>query len=205
MILMLDKSIPYKNLLMKCTKINENALTSLPDGYTFKMYRDGDEGLWADIELSIGEFEFMTREQVEDYFIKEYFGRKEKLYERCIFALDLNNIPVGTCMAWHDLKDSQEVASVHWLAVKPSAQSNGIGRALLAETMRIFTVNGENPVYLHTQPWSYKAIKLYMDFGFHALKSESFSDFINEFEVAVRILENYLNQSCFHRLIDTAD
>lgn len=44
---MLDKSIPYKNLLMKCTKINENALTSLPDGYTFKMYSDGDEGLWA--------------------------------------------------------------------------------------------------------------------------------------------------------------
>ncbi|MGB8453698.1 MAG: hypothetical protein WCD89_15410 [Anaerocolumna sp.] len=29
---MLDKSIPYKNLLMKCMKINENALTSLPDG-----------------------------------------------------------------------------------------------------------------------------------------------------------------------------
>lgn len=25
-----------------------------------------NEGLWADIELSIDEFEFMTREQVED-------------------------------------------------------------------------------------------------------------------------------------------
>lgn len=202
---LLDKSIPYKNLLMKCTKINENTLTSLPDGYTFKMYVDGDESFWADIELSVGEFEFMTREQVEDYFKKEYFGRKEKLYERCIFVLNSNGNPVGTCMAWYDLKDSEEVASVHWLAVNPSAQSNGIGRALMAETMRIFTVNGENTVYLHTQPWSYKAITLYMDFGFHALKSETFSDFKNEFEEAVQVLEEHLNQSCFYRLIDTVD
>lgn len=202
---MLNKTIPYKNLLMKCTKINEDKLTSIPEGYTFKMYIDGDESLWADIELSIGEFEFMTKEQVEDYFKKEYFGRKEILYEHCVFVLDSNSIPVGTCMAWHDLKDRQEVASVHWLAVNPSVQSNGIGRALMAETMRIFTINRENPVYLHTQPWSYKAIKLYLDFGFYALKRETFSDFNNEFEEAVQVLEKHLNKSWFNRLIETAN
>lgn len=53
-------------------------------------------------------------------------------------------------------------------------------------------------------PWSYQAIKLYLDFGFSALKNETFSDFVNEFEEAVHVLKSYLNQSWYHRLIDSA-
>lgn len=202
---MLDKSIPYKNLLMKCSKINKNAMTSLPDGFKFKLYEDGDECSWADIEIANGEFEYMNQEQVQDYFKNEYFCEKERLYKRCLFVLDDNKKPVGTSMAWFDKKDDYYIPSLHWIAVNPIDQAKGIGRALMSETMNIFMKNGELPVYLHTQPWSYKAIKLYLDFGFYATKNETFSDFENEYNDSVTVLKNYLTEQYYEKLINTAN
>jgi GNAT superfamily N-acetyltransferase len=202
---MLDKTIPYKNLLMKCTKINENAMSSLPVGYTFKWYEDGDESLWADIELSIGEFDHMLKKQVEDFFRDGYFGNKEKLMERCLLVLDDNEKPVGTCTAWYDMKENQKVPSLHWIAVNPNNQSKGIGRAILTETMKIYMEKGEMPVYLHTQPWSHKAIRLYLDFGFFAMKDETFSDFTNEYNDAISVLEGYMDEKDLVKLVNTAN
>jgi ribosomal protein S18 acetylase RimI-like enzyme len=197
-------SMEYKNVLMRCSKINEEAMTSLPDGFSFKLYEDGDEKLWADIEIAIGEFLYMTTEQVEDYFRNEYFDNKDKLYERCLFVLDANKNPVGTCIAWYDRKDNHYIPSIHWIAVNPKIQANGIGRALLTETMKIFIKNGETPVYLHTQPWSYKAIKLYLDFGFYAMMNETFSDFVNEYNDVKSILKDYMTSEYYETFINTA-
>ena len=43
---MIDRSIPYYNLILKCTKICTTPV-SLPKGYSFKMYDVGDEKHWA--------------------------------------------------------------------------------------------------------------------------------------------------------------
>ena len=202
---MLDKSIPYKNIFMKCTQIKENAMMLLPDNYSFKLYEDGDEKYWAAIELAVGEFEHMTQEQVEEYFRKEYFTKKEELYQRCLFVFGSDKKPVGTCMAWFDHIGEQEVASIHWFAVDPKVQTHGIGRALLSEAMGIFYFNDEMPVYLHTQPWSYKAIKLYLDFGFYALKEETLNHETNDFAEASLVLEKLINRQYHARFMDTAE
>lgn len=41
-----------------------------------------------------------------------------------------------------------------------------------------------------TQPWSYKAIKLYNDFGFNICKKDSFCDVENEYEFAMPVLKH---------------
>ena len=44
----------------------------------------------------------------------------------------------------------------------PKHEGKGLGRALLSKILR----HAEYPIYLHTQPSSVRAIKLYSDFGF---------------------------------------
>jgi hypothetical protein len=54
---MIDKSIPYVDIIMK-----REAGTLLPDyplskRYRFALFKDGDETEWAEIESSAGEFD----------------------------------------------------------------------------------------------------------------------------------------------------
>ena len=48
---MIDRSIPYYNLILKCTKICTTPV-SLPEGYSFKLYDVGDEKYWAKLEYA---------------------------------------------------------------------------------------------------------------------------------------------------------
>ena len=66
------------------------------------------------------------------------------------------------------------------------------GRALAARTMEIFAQKGETPVYLHTQPWSWKAILLYMQLGFRLQRSDAFAAYENQTEQALRTLQAVL-------------
>ncbi len=52
---MIDRSIPYYNLILKCNRICATPV-SLPEGYSFKMYDVGDEKYWAKLEYEIGDF-----------------------------------------------------------------------------------------------------------------------------------------------------
>ena len=47
----------------------------------------------------------------------------------------------------------------------PEYEGNGLGRALLSRVLQ----DAEYPVYLHAQPTSVRAIKLYSDFGFRLI------------------------------------
>lgn len=202
---MLNKTIPYKNLLMRCDELQDDAFGVLPEGYYFRMYQDGDERLWVEVEFSIGEFERMSVKQVEDYFKNEYYSRKDLLYKRCVFVMNSAKKAVGTCMAWYDHKNGLPVASVHWLAVNPRYQRLGIGRALMTKVLRIFNHQDEFPVYLHTQPWSFNAVRLYADLGFNLLKTEGFSDFNNEFDEGMMAIKPFLDNNFYNHLLDSAE
>ncbi|MCC8116281.1 MAG: GNAT family N-acetyltransferase, partial [Planctomycetes bacterium] len=53
---MLDKSVPYKHVLMRRPAGHPLPSWSLPDGYSFAFYQPGDERDWALIETSVLEF-----------------------------------------------------------------------------------------------------------------------------------------------------
>ncbi len=199
---MLDRTIPYYNLLMRCDAVETERFT-LPYDHRIRLYEPGDAASWARIERAVGDFPGKVQAQVEAYFLGRY--DQEALRRRCLMALDGDGRAVGACIAWRDPMGIEDVASLHWLAVEPKAQGKGVGRALLDETMRLFEGLGEMPVYLHTQPWSYRAIAMYLDVGFRALKTETFGEYENQFEDAARTLRAYLKQSDFEKLMDTAE
>ena len=188
---MIDRSIPYYNLILKCNK-NSATPISLPEGYSFKMYEVGDEKHWAKLEYGIGDFSSV--EEAEVYFKTNYCNQIDELKKRCVFVVDTYGDVVASCIAWHDSKDNDTVASLHWLVVSPEHQGKYIGLALCQKVMDIFNEHGETPVYIHTQPWSYKAILLYIKLGFKIQKTDTFSHYENQYEQAIKTLENILTE-----------
>ena len=152
---MIDRSIPYYNLILKC---NEICITPvlLPEGYSFKTYNKGDEKHWAELEYEIGDFSSV--EEAETYFRRNYCKQIDELKKRCVFVVDDKGNVVGSCIAWHDLKDKATVASLHWLVVSPKHQGKHIGLALCQKVMEIFKEFEEAPIYIHTHRG---VIKLY--------------------------------------------
>lgn len=183
--MVLDRSIPYYNIIMRC-----DCFKPLPETareITVRNYRLGDEKHWAEIEYSIGDFSSV--DEAKRYFQTHY---TDEIFNRCFFAEDRNKNVIGTCIAWYDLKDDQSVSSLHWLAVSPKYQNNGVGKALLNAVMNYYCQNRLMPVYLHTQPWSYKAIRLYLSAGFKIMETDTFADYKNEYSKAISVLKDYL-------------
>ena len=195
---MIDRSIPYYNLILKCTKICTTPV-SLPEGYSFKLYDVGDEKYWAKLEYEIGDFSSVA--EAEMYFKTNYCNQIDELKKRCAFVVDAYGDFIGSCIAWHDLKDNDTVASLHWLVVSPKHQGKHIGLALCQKVMNIFNDRGETPVYIHTQPWSYKAILLYIKLGFKIQKTDTFSHYENQYKKAIKTLDNLLSESQFNQIV----
>ena len=88
-------------------------------------------------------------------------------------------------IAWQDMRGINSVSSLHWLVVDERYQRIGLGRALCTAVMNIYAERQGLPVYIHTQPWSWKAILLYISLGFKLQKTDTFSHYENEYEKAM--------------------
>lgn len=197
---MLDRTIPFYNFILRCD--NPKVIPPvLPQGYQFRMYQNGDEDAWAQLEFEIGDFNMFS--DAKQYFISTYCsGNLLDISERCVFVVNPKNEIVGSCIAWQDLKNDVYVASLHWLIVLPEYQGMGIGKALCQRVMQIFSENQENTIYIHTQPWSYKAIILYIRQGFQIQKSDSFSQYENQFDLAMNALKEVLSQEQYDEVLN---
>lgn len=186
---MLDRSIPFYNVIMKCERYVPSEIV-LPPGFHWKVYEPGAEKAWAAMEYEIGDFD--TPQEAEDYFLATYCADVEELRNRCVFVADARGQIVGACIAWRDRRGEGTVASLHWLVVAPSFQGRGLGKALCQRTMELFQSLGELPVYVHTQPWSHKAIVLYIRQGFQLQTRDTFSHYENQYPLAMQTLKGVL-------------
>lgn len=194
-----DRSIPFYNLILRCDDWQEGAL-SPPEGFFLRGFQPGDEAVWAALEHEIGDFP--SREEARDYFTRTYAPHSRELARRCWFALDSRGRAVGTCTAWRDPgKDGKSVASLHWLAVSPEVQGRGLGRVLCRAALSVFREAGEFPVYLHTQPWSWKALFLYVQEGFRLQRADTFGGYENQYAQGMAVLSEILPQERWRELV----
>ena len=200
---MLDRSIPYYNTILKCTRW-EPAAVCLKDGYLIRPYRPGDEAAWARLEHGIGDFD--SREEALSYFSRTYLRGEPRDLERVFFAEETaSGQAVGSVIAWRDPRAGETAASLHWLIVDPPHQGSGLGKALLQTAMNWYQAAGELPVYLHTQPWSHKAILLYVHQGFRLQKTDTFSHYENQYDGAMRTLRDLLSQEDYQTLLQRSE
>lgn len=176
---------------MRC-EAPPSAAPSLPPGYRFCLYEEGLEHEWAALEYTIGDF--TSAGEALRCFIGAYGQDLPALKERCGFIREnASGRAVSACNTWYDTREGSRISSLSWLVTHPACQGLGLGRAMLLYTMERYRALGGYPVYLHTQPWSYRAIWLYHQAGFHLCKEDTFGQYPNDYPRAVEVLRGLLN------------
>lgn len=206
---MLDRTIPFYNIILRLDSYTQtkDSACARPDNIVIRGYRPGDEEGWAALHTETGDFASIA--EAKQYFLNTYAHDTVYLSHRAMFALEQKtNRIIGTCTAWRDhAKPSVRgqtpfVSSLHWLAVTESMQHRGIGRALCQAVVNIFAQDAdlEFPVYIHTQPWSYRAILLYASLGFRLQKTDTFAAYENQYDDAICTLQTLLSPEQFQFL-----
>ena len=197
------EEIPDYNIFMMCERLNQYALTDLNPAYYFRNCRPDELALWKafpfDSDIVPVEYEgFMNQ------FIKDtYSGNMDTFFQNTLFVCNKEGTPVATCSYW---KAYGKINTIHWLKTRKAYEGKGIGRAVLSAIMRRFE-SKDYPIYLHTQPGSFRAIKLYSDFGFQLLSGGRLGTRVNELEKCLPILREFMSKKDFEtlRIMDTPD
>ncbi len=190
---MLDKSLPYFDLIMRRKTGTPIPDVPLPPGYTFVNFQPGDERAWAEVETSVLEFDSVP--EAQDYFAKHYLCYGDDAQRRVFFVQAPNGKKIGTASIWWEYTGKRRVPSLHWIGVKPEYQGKAIGKAMVCRLMQeTLEIEGDIDVYLHTQTWSYKAIGVYLYAGFELLRHETFSRHKNSFELALPHLQTRMSE-----------
>ena len=75
---------------------------------------------------------------------------------------------------------------------------------LITQVMKLFECFAKGQkIYLHTQPCSYRAIKLYNDFGFFITKTDTYGTAVNEYEEAMPLLKRHMTAETYEKLLRT--
>ena len=196
-----DRTIPFYNTIMKCADYSPGRV-ELPDGFSIVPYQRGYEKEWARLEYAIGDFD--SPEAAEKYFAETYL-QNPALFPNILFLSDRDRGIVGSCIAWQDRRGENSVSSLHWLVVQEQDQGIGLGRALCTAVMNIYAEHRAFPVYIHTQPWSWKAILLYCSLGFRLQKTDTFSHYVNEYGKAMAELRKIVPEEQYELLLRSSE
>jgi ribosomal protein S18 acetylase RimI-like enzyme len=193
---MKEEEIPDKNIFMMCSALNRNALVELPASYSIRNCRPDELGVWKTMPFDDAELAQEYEEFMSDYFTTTYGGKEKLFFAKTLVVCDLQNKPVATCSIW---KAYNTFNTIQWFKVLKKYEGQGIGRALLSIVMQELEMR-DYPVYLHTQPSSFRAIKLYSDFGFSLLSGGKFGSRDNDLDECLPILEEFMPKEYFHKL-----
>ena len=190
---MLDKSVPHFDVMMARKQGTPIPEVKLPNGYKFTFFKLGDEKDWAIIETSV--LEFPSEIDSLLYFQKQYLPYIGELEKRCIFIENAQGEKVATCTGWWDYNGVKRHPTVHWCAVKPEYQGLGLGKAIVTKiTQLMVDIEGDIDMYLHTQTWSHKAIKLYEMAGYEITDEKNLFRWTNEnYDKAMKVLKQVYN------------
>lgn len=134
--------------------------SALPQGYTLRTYRPGDETGFYELMDSVG-WTGWNAEKLQSWLYRILPGGWYLAVHKKTGKV------VGTCMAAHD--PTWEVpfcGEVGWTAVHPDHQSRGIGKAVVGVVVARFLDVGYSRIHLYTEVWRLEAMKLYLRMGF---------------------------------------
>lgn len=192
----LQEYLLQMNLFMVCRKLNNGALRCLPEGYYTRLIHKHELEFWMDFQFDDPQTASEYRGFMTDFFEKVYSAQKELFYSQCRFVCDSDDFPAGTAFMW---KAYGKITTVHWFKVRNSEQGKGIGRALLSILMQ--ELSGKDyPVYLHTHPESFRAVKLYSDFGFQLIRNPVIGDRSNDLVEGLKYLREHMLPEAYEKL-----
>ena len=197
---MLDRSIPFYNVIMRCSQYKYKDIC-VPAGYKITPYCSGDEKDWARLEYAVGDFN--SAQEAEKYFVNTYLSNGDT--QDIFFLKDGSENVIGSCIAWTDRRGEAIVNSLHWLIVEEKSRKCGFGRALCETAMNRFCAKNGSTIYIHTQPWSFAAIFLYLSEGFKLTKNDTFAAYVNQYTEAMETLKLIVTSRQYERLVKNSE
>lgn len=215
---MLDKSLPYKDILMAMDPAAMAAIAAgegAPDdgapvggdgaapGYTLRLYRPGDAAHWAETEAQVGEFD--SPQAALEYFGRVFLPHPEMLARRMVFACDEGGQPVANAAAWVE-EAFPGFSLLHWVATRPAHQGQGLAGALVRRCIAIACRQQPGqPMLLHTQTWSHPAVRLYWKLGFRLVRgSGPVAGMKNDFDGALQVLQGVYPDELWRQMEESA-
>jgi ribosomal protein S18 acetylase RimI-like enzyme len=192
----MKEEIPDYNLFMICNSLNTSAITELPEGYHVRFCRKDEVDIWKRMPFDTPELATQYHHFMTEFFNQVYLPYGDLFFKRCLFVCDESDTPIGTCFLW---KAYNVVWTVHWFKVNIHYEGMGIGRSLLSYVMQTLSQE-EYPVFLHTHPTSYRAIKLYSDLGFKLLTDSVIGQRTNDLNESLPILKKFMPDEDFNGL-----
>lgn len=198
---MIDKSVEDMCLALVKTDTQNYPKYSLPQGYTYSFYKDGDEVEWAKLEVELGQFDSV--EKGVEHFKKDFLSDENlKPYNRTLFVIDPEGNYVATASLWNFNFLGKLEQNIHWVAVSDRCVGKGIAKALISRLLDLYNELGyKDFIFLYTGTWYYPAINIYKKFGFNfyegersSVKDMSDSDFKIYNQKAINIVNEKLAQ-----------
>ncbi len=156
--------VEYIPVTMIREDLNNLPNYSLPPPFSMRDFTPGDEDVWAAIEFAATEFKSM--EKAREHFDLEFGDYQDELCNRCRFLVAGNGRAIGTATAWRNPSYRGNLyGRLHWVAIHPDFQGRGLSKPLVGAAMQRLR-EFHNRAYLTSQTTSWKAIKVYLDFGF---------------------------------------
>ncbi len=136
----------------------------LPPGISLRWYQPGDEQHWVDIHLLADPYNKIDLA----LWRREFGGDARILSQRQAFLVqEETGYVFGTATAWWDDDYyGQPYGRIHWVAIVPAMQGQGLARPLLSIVCRQLKALGSERAYLVTSTGRIPAINLYARFGF---------------------------------------
>ena len=191
-----DMELAGGNLFMMCVRPDETEFTDIPEGYHIRTCRPDEIELWKTIhfddEITAGE----QKPYMDLYFKTVYEPEGDEFQNRCLFLCGADDVPVGTCFAW---RAYGRITTIHWYKIRKDCEDRGLGRALLSYVMRSVAAE-DYPVFLHTHPGCFRAIKLYTDFGFSLLTDAGVGYRTNDLEASLPYLRRMMPEAVYGAL-----
>lgn len=154
-----------ENISVSMTRATLTDLPSfvLPAPYTLRWYQPGDERFWVELHVAADAYLTFTAET----FDREFGADRALLSTRQAYLCDGTGTPIGTASAWfYADEEGEPYGLVHWVAIHPAAQGQGLAKPLLGLVCTRLRELGHDRAYLNTSTGRIPAINLYLRFGF---------------------------------------
>ncbi len=181
------------NVFMMCGRLNAAALSELPENFNVRPMSVEDLDMWKRFPFDTPEDAKDFEQFMTDFFSSAYGRDQEAFFRSTLFVCDRDGTAVATCGIW---RAYDEFTTIQWLKVLPTHEGLGIARALLSVVLTRLR-ESDFPVYLHTQAGSFRAIKLYADFGFRIIDNRLDGLRPNEYLAALDHLKVVMPHNAF--------
>ncbi|MCX7804594.1 MAG: GNAT family N-acetyltransferase [Planctomycetota bacterium] len=152
----------YLRVVMVRENMRDIPRHRLPEGFSFRTFRPGDEDLWVEIQGEADRFQKIDRST----FDRNFGGDLPALGDRSFFLLAPGGTAAGSITAWYGEEPAwRGWGRIHWVAVRPAYQGMGLGKAMMTVAMERLAASHQR-CYLTTATPRLPAIRLYLDFGF---------------------------------------